>query len=252
MKKYHSQSPAYTRVISLAGLVWAGCAKAPPRDITPPPVGSATSAAASSSNVRSWIPSRYAAVGDSFTIGTGSSPDRSFPSRLASRWPSAMLQNLGVNGFTTKDVIDRELPQLPSFHPDFATLAIGANDIARGASAETYRAHLQAILSALGQTVPRCHVIALPQPDWSLSPAARAFGPPETIGATIRTFNAILREEAMARGARFVDLFPLMRRQADAHMLASDGLHPSAAAYEAWADEIGRALATDPLPESCP
>ena len=69
------------------------------------------------------------------------------------------------------------------------------------------------------------------------------------IGATIRAFNAILREEAMAHGARFVDLFPLMRRQADAHMLASDGLHPSAEAYEAWADEIARALATDPLPE---
>jgi lysophospholipase L1-like esterase len=149
-------------------------------------------------------------------------------------------------------VIDRELPQLPSFHPDFATLAIGANDIVRGIDRETYRTHLRAIFSAIGESVPRCHVMALPQPDWSLSPAARSFGSPETIGARIRDFNAILREEATSHGARYLDLFPLMRRQAEARMLAPDGLHPSAESYQAWAREIAATLDTEPLPDACP
>jgi len=35
-------------------------------------------------------------------------------------------------------------------------------------------------------------------------------------------------------------------------MLASDGLHPSAAAYQEWADAIGGTLDADPLPSSCP
>jgi len=192
---------------------------------------------------------RYLAIGDSFTIGTGSTPDRSFPAQLASHWPAVTLQNLGVNGFTTSDVIDRELPHVAPFHADFATLAIGANDIVHGVSAETYRGHLQTIFASLGESVPRCHIIALPQPDWSVSPAARSFGSPATIGAKIRDFNAILKQEAIGRRSRYIDLFPLMRRQADARMLASDGIHPSAEAYEQWARAI---LDTEPLPASCP
>lgn len=243
---------AYMLAISLAGLVWASCAKGPAREAAPPTGGSSPPATASASSVRPWIPTRYVAVGDSFTIGTGSTPDRSFPARLVSHWPAASLENLGVNGFTTSDVIDRELPRLPPFHADFATLAIGANDIVRGVAADAYRAHLRTIFTALGASVPPCHVVALPQPDWSVSPTASSFGAPETIGAKIRDFNAILKEEAMGRGARYIDLFALMRRQADARMLASDGLHPSAAAYEEWADAIRSAIETDPLPASCP
>lgn len=53
-------------------------------------------------------------------------------------------------------------------------------------------------------------VYALPQPDWSLSRA----------------------------GASYVDIFPLMRDQMRRGMLAPDGLHPSAAAYAAWAEAL--------------
>jgi lysophospholipase L1-like esterase len=148
-------------------------------------------------------------------------------------------------------VIQRELPEVRSFQPDFATLAIGANDIVRGVDESTYRSHVRTILAALGETVARCHVLAIPQPDWSMSPAARSFGSTDAIAAKIRTFNAILADEAAAYGARYVDLFSLMRHQADAKMLAADGLHPSAEAYDAWAIAIGRSLDVDPLPGAC-
>jgi lysophospholipase L1-like esterase len=162
------------------------------------------------------------------------------------------LANIAVNGFTSSDVIQRELPQVRAFHPDFATLAVGANDIVRGVDERTYRAHLRTIFAALTESVAPCHLLALPQPDWSVSPAARSFGSPEEIVEKIRAFNFTLKEEAEAHGARYVDLFPLMRRQAEARMLAGDGLHPSADAYAAWADEIGRALDANPLPAACP
>jgi lysophospholipase L1-like esterase len=198
-----------------------------------------------------FTPARYAAVGDSFTAGTGSPPDRSFPSRLATRWPAVSFANFAINGFTSSDVIQRELPEVRSFHPDFVTLAIGANDIVRGVEDAAYRANLRTIFVALGESVARCHVLVVPQPDWSVSPAARSFGPPEVIAAKIRTFNAILADQAAANGARYVDLFPLMRRQAEARMLAVDGLHPSAKAYEAWAIALGSSLDADPLPGAC-
>ena len=77
--------------------------------------------------------------------------------------------------------------------------------------------------------------MALSQPEWSLSPAAASFGDPRQIGAAIVAFNTILREEARAAGALYVDLYPLMHEQAEAKMFAGDGLHPSARAHAEWA-----------------
>jgi lysophospholipase L1-like esterase len=187
---------------------------------------------------------RYLALGDSFTIGTGSTPDEAFPARLVARWTACdvTLKNVAVNGYTTQALIDRELPEVASFEPSFVTIAIGANDIVRGKTAAEYKGQLEKIFAAV-KDVPR--VVAIPQPDWSLSPAASSFGDPREIQARIVEYNAVLAAVARAHGATFVDLWSLMRRQADAGMLARDGLHPSAIAYDEWAQEIAKLV-------SCP
>jgi lysophospholipase L1-like esterase len=189
---------------------------------------------------------RVLALGDSFTIGTGSGEQASYPARLCARWPGPekgklVLRNLAVNGYTTQDLLDEELPQVRDFSPDLVFLAIGANDLVRGSDEAEYRSQVRRILTALrGLSVPPAALVALPQPDWSLSPAASSFGDPAAIAAIIERFNAILREEVTAVGGRYADLFPLMRRQARAGMVAGDGLHPSAAAYDEWAQELLR------------
>jgi acyl-CoA thioesterase I len=181
---------------------------------------------------------RYLALGDSFTIGTGSSPAESFPARLAKHWACPVdLDNAGVDGFTTGDVIDVELPQLRAFRPTVVTLLIGANDIVGHASADTYRAHLRMIFEAVA-AAGVAHVFTLPQPDWSESPVARDFGAPATLHAEIVAFNRILSEETARAHGVYVDLFPLMEKQAAAKMLAADELHPSRGAYNAWAEEL--------------
>ena len=52
---------------------------------------------------------RYLALGDSFTIGTGTTPDKAFPAILAGKWRAAgravELLNPAVNGYTTDDLI---------------------------------------------------------------------------------------------------------------------------------------------------
>ena len=58
----------------------------------------------------------------------------------------------------------------------------------------------------------------------------------------IEAFNAVLREEAESAGARYLDIFALMREQAKRGLIASDGLHPAAAAHDAWAVEIAARL----------
>ncbi len=67
---------------------------------------------------------------------------------------------------------------------------------------------------------------------------AAGFGDPRAIAAQIEASNEALRAEATAAGARWVDIFPRMRRQAEAGMIADDGLHPAARAYDEWAEEL--------------
>jgi lysophospholipase L1-like esterase len=192
-------------------------------------------------------PIRLLALGDSFTIGTGSSVDEAFPARIAARWNASgravTLRNLGVNGFTTQDLLDVELPEVRAFAPTLVTLAIGANDLVRGADPESYRSQLRRIFAALASAgVHGDRVVTIPQPEWSQSPAAADFGDAREIEARIVAFNAVLRDESQRAGARYVDLWPLMQSEAAAHMFASDGLHPSSAAHDAWASAMVRAL----------
>jgi len=191
---------------------------------------------------------RYLALGDSFTIGTGTSPEKAFPAVLAARWRTAgqnvELLNPAVNGYTTDDLIARELPHVPIFKPTFVTLLIGANDIVRGGSDDKrYRGQLRRIYQQLRDDgVPGSAVVALPQPEWSRSPAASPYGTTEALLTRIAHFNAIMEEEAENAGARFIDLYPLMHRQAAAEMLATDGLHPNAEAHEEWAKTLAERL----------
>jgi lysophospholipase L1-like esterase len=190
---------------------------------------------------------RYLALGDSFTIGTGITADRAFPALLARLWEgegaSVELVNPAVNGYTTDALIATELPLAATLRPTLVTLLVGANDIVRGGDATRYRAQLVRIHAGLRAAgVPADVVVGLPQPDWSLSPAARAYGEAATVRASIEAFNAVMRAECERAGSRYVDLFPLMRRQAAAGMLATDGLHPSAEAHREWADALWEAL----------
>ncbi len=200
----------------------------------------------SSGDASSATIERYVSLGDSFTAGTGATPAESFAARAADRWRalglSIELENPAVNGFTTADVIDRELPVLSRVRPSFVTLAIGANNIVRGGTDEAYRRDVRAILERVlaAETLAQ-NIVALPQPEWPRSPTGATFGAPDATLARVRGFNSILREEVERVRGAWLDLTSLMRSQADQAMWAPDGLHPSAAAYDQWAEALVRA-----------
>lgn len=199
----------------------------------------------------SAAPLRYLALGDSFTAGTGSSPEHSFPSRLIARWKSfgreVDLRNVAVNGYRTDDVIAKELPELESLHPDVVSLAIGANDIVAGTSLDGYRAKVKQILRAiLDAGVKPQALFVIPQPDWTQSPIARQFGEPAKLHEQIERFNAALSDETRAVGAKFINLWPMMVLQMADGLVASDGLHPNAEAYDAWSAEIAKSFSLPP------
>ncbi len=152
---------------------------------------------------------RYLALGDSYTIGTGLDDDAgNFPSLLATRLKDetgidVALVNLGVNGYTTTDVIREELPVAQSARPDLVTILIGANDIVQG------------------------------------SAGAAPFGSPSNLRARVDAFNAIARTEANSAGFQYADITEISREASRGDdWLAADGLHPGATQHRAFADHL--------------
>ena len=187
---------------------------------------------------------RYVALGDSYTIGTSVDAPERWPNQLVDRLRAGgtaldLVDNLGVNGFTSRNVIDVELPPLGQLSPGFVTLLIGVNDVVQGVPAETYRANAGAILDAVLALVPATRVVAVSTPDYTVTPQGASFGDPVQQSAGIRANNAILKELADARGIAFVDIYDLSLRAAtDRSLVARDGLHPSGAQYALWVDRI--------------
>lgn len=188
---------------------------------------------------------RYVALGDSYTIGTATRT-------AAERWPDQLVAaladgtptlelvaNLGVNGFTSRDVIEVELPQLEALEPEFATILIGVNDIVQGVLSETYRANAAGILDALLQRLPADRIVAVATPDYTVTPQGANYGDPRAQAAGIRAVNEILRGLAAERGIAWVDIHDLsLRAAADRSLVADDGLHPSGAQYGLWVERI--------------
>jgi lysophospholipase L1-like esterase len=183
---------------------------------------------------------RYVALGDSYTIGTSVARAERWPEQLVARVPGlALIANLGVNGFTSRDVIDVELPKLDGLRPEFATLLVGVNDVVQGVGAETYRSNVALILDELVRRVGAVRVLVVTTPDYTVTPAGADYGDPVAQSTGIRMNNGIISEEAQARGVRVVDIYDLSLRAAtDPNLVAGDGLHPSGAQYALWVDRI--------------
>jgi lysophospholipase L1-like esterase len=160
------------------------------------------------------------------------------------------LRNPAVNGYRTDDLVREELPLLRSFSPELVTVLIGANDIVAAlrasgintAAEQHYRTQLRAIHDRITGDAAPARRFALPQPDWSVTPAGASFGDPRAVARAIERYNEIAREECVRSGGTYVDLFPLMREQMRAGMTAPDGLHPSADAYAQWAQALKETL----------
>jgi len=187
---------------------------------------------------------RYLALGDSISQGVGA-PDietGSFPALLAERWRAkgckVEMKNLGIAGYTAQDLITHEVPEITPFAPTFITLQVGANDIANKVPLETYRANVKTILDAAKGSGAR--VVVIPQNEWFRSPEGPNYG---TGLAEQRTaFDAALLEETKAKGAELADLRLLFRQHADKKMWFTDGIHPTAEAYDAMATELARLI----------
>ncbi len=192
---------------------------------------------------------RYVALGDSYTIGTSVRADERWPEQLVAALGSQpptldLVANLGVNGYTSADLIRDELPALDGLHPEFITVLIGVNDVVQGVPAATYEANVGLILDALLGGVAPDRIVAVATPDYTVTPAGADYGDPRQQHDAIVAANATLARLAGTRGIAFVDIFDLSLRAAtDRSLVAADGLHPSGAQYARWVERIAPVVA---------
>jgi lysophospholipase L1-like esterase len=186
---------------------------------------------------------RYVGLGDSYTIGTSVEAAGRFPNqlvaRLANTVPLELVGNLGVDGYTTTDLIRDELPVLPQLRPELVTLLIGVNDVVQGVPAPTYERNVANILDTLLGQLPPDRIVTVGIPDYTVTPAGADYGDPDDQHDGIVANNTIMARLAAARGIAFVDIFDISLLAADDRSLvAPDGLHPSARQYERWVERL--------------
>ena len=184
---------------------------------------------------------RYVAIGDSYSIGEGASPNESWPA-LMTRHLNAqgvhvdLVANPSRTGWTTKDAIDRELSIFRDLQPNFASLLIGVNDWVQGVDAKTFRKHFIFILDRMLDVVrSKNRLLIVTIPDFGVTPTGPKYARGQNISEGIASFNKIVTDESKKRGLHVVDIFERSKKMGeDPSLVAADGLHPSAKEYAEW------------------
>jgi lysophospholipase L1-like esterase len=184
---------------------------------------------------------RYVALGDSYTIGTAVNEADRWPNQLAVRVEEIELAgNLGVNGFTSADLIASELPQLDALRPELVSVLIGVNDVVQGVPDAEYANNMAVILDDLAARLAADRIVCVATPDYTRTPRGADYGNPDLQSDRIVRINAILREACELRGITFVpETFEISQRAGDdPELVAEDGLHPSGEQYRRWVEVI--------------
>jgi lysophospholipase L1-like esterase len=194
----------------------------------------------------------YAALGDSFTAGTGCEPGEAWADRLAGRLakdvPGFVYSNLAAEGATSADVLEQVGSAL-QIEPDLVTVVCGANDVLFSVrpDAQLYARRLAAIFRRLRSPLPAVRIVTATAPErWDfidLGPRTRA-----RLERGIVRFNAATRVVARAYEVPCLEVagHPGL---ADAQNFIADGLHPSGRGHRHAAAGFGRLLGLDPEEE---
>lgn len=184
---------------------------------------------------------RYVALGDSYTICEGASLEESWPVMLTKSLnhagvPMELIANPSRTGWTTQDLIDKELPVFDKAKPDFATLLIGVNDWVQGVSREQFHHNLNFIVDhILSKLENKGRLVLITIPDFSVTPEGPKYSRGRNISEGIMEFNRIISGEAKQRGLKCADVYPAsLQMKTDPSLISGDGLHPSAKEYAKW------------------
>jgi lysophospholipase L1-like esterase len=183
-------------------------------------------------------------LGDSYTIGEGVAKNERWPNQLVSLlrkegYTIELIGNPAVSGYTTRNAIDLQLPQLLAAKPDVATILLGANDVFRGHELVRFQREYTELVDKVQATVSDPHaVILVTIPDFTVTDMGRQYGSPY-MKKNLEEYNRVIRDEGARRGLPVAELANISQEFVqNGRYLSPDGLHPSAAEYARWANEM--------------
>jgi lysophospholipase L1-like esterase len=184
----------------------------------------------------------YLPLGDSYTICEGLAENERWPNLIVDYLNKEDLKitlagNPSRTGYTTNDLIKKELPVLKTTTPDIVTLLIGVNDYVQGYDTSHFHKNLKYILSEIESVIKtKTNIILIAIPDYSVTPEGAYYAGGRDVASDLKIWNSIIEKEAKNRKLPFIDIFPTTQKMGtDASLVSSDGLHPSAKEVALWA-----------------
>ncbi|MEX1079414.1 MAG: GDSL-type esterase/lipase family protein [Homoserinimonas sp.] len=150
----------------------------------------------------------------------------------ANRLGGDTVQNFGVSGDTTDDVLAR-LGSIIETRPDEVLLLIGTNDLGTRHTVEHLVRNIESMLIELRRELPESRVLV-----HSILPRGREFA------HSIKDANIHLRQFSATVHAQYLDLWPALA-QGDGSIdprFSDDRLHLNDEGYDAWLAELLPAL----------
>jgi len=194
---------------------------------------------------------RYVAIGDSSTAGLDDRDrnghyrgwSRRLAERLAGVQGELLYANFGVPGWSTRQILKRQVEPAAQLRPDLVTVFSGTNDVLeRRFDADRVRQdaeHIQRRFIDGGATV-----LTFTLPDIrDVMPMARGLSP------RIRALNEALRAAAERTGATLVD-FAQYPVGSDPRLWSKDRLHANSHGHARIADALSHALGLPGTDES--
>ena len=189
----------------------------------------------------------YVALGDSTVEGIGASrPELNYVSRLSARlrevYRHARVENLGVGGATSIDVLARQLERAVALAPDLVTLSVGPNDITERVPLADYTRNVETIFRRLVAETGGLQLRVVS--DLAVTPRFRGHEAEAMVARRSIEFNAALARLAKRHGVDIVDLYAPSQREVPARpeLMAGDGYHPSDVGYARWAELMWEAI----------
>ena len=191
----------------------------------------------------------YAALGDSFTAGTGCAPGECWADRLAltlgAGSPEFEYRNFAFEGATSADVLEQLGPAL-QLEPDLVTVICGTNDVLFSVRPDVgaYARRLAGIVRRLREALPAVRIATSTAPErWDfldLGPRTR-----RRLETGIVRFNAATRTVAAAHDIPCLEVaeHPGLT---DVENFVADGLHPSPQGHAQAAIAFSRLLGVGP------
>ncbi|WP_036156439.1 SGNH/GDSL hydrolase family protein [Maribacter forsetii] len=186
----------------------------------------------------------YLALGDSYTVGESVAFEDSFPAQLSTEIEKnkGLVVNTTViaqTGWRTDQLI-ASIGNRESADYNLITLLIGVNNQFQSRPFSQYEAEFEVLLnkaiSLAGNDSNK--VIVLSIPDYYFTPYGQSNGN-ELISIELDGYNNFAKSTAKAKGVTFLDITDVTRRGLDEkELVANDGLHPSALAYEKFVERL--------------